>query len=356
MKPFSLLLLSLAIVACAPPYSAELNSAAPLADQMTLLGTLGPVKSPDGSSTTAIKFLPIKPAVTTTSLGALNVETGFLVSQSPGHESLCFAYQESGGNVRISDFRQGFSLVGADPHYPLYEYDVLASTATTANILVFYLGDPTTPGDNTFQYLTATLPNGPFQSTLGPTFMDAIFGSTFVIAAQVFPQPAAADTFNFLVFNGTIYQEGTTTFSGSGFALTTPGSTVPLSGAGSRVLYYLATGVSSASYYTGGKWVCYQWTPPTISSPTLLTGVTHRIDAVLTNGDLLSTEEGTLRIYDSSGSEKLSVGMGALQFCYEAYIGTTPYVFFSLSLPFRNENWAFRVYAIKTKDLLKVTG
>lgn len=360
MKPFSLLLLSLAIVACAPPYNAELNSAAPLADQMTLLGTLGPVKSPDGSSTTAIKFLPIKPTVTTTSLGALNVETGFLVSQSPDHESLCFAYQESGGNVRISDFRQGFSLVGADRNYPLYQYEVVTPTTTTSTDILVLKIDPATPAAGTADLYRATLPNGPFTKPSPPPTqqLTTVFGGPPVLGFSVFALPGA-DRFGFLFDNGSpLDGDGTANFNGSTvvFNTPTPGSTnIQFPGTQKRALYYNngQTGTpyrGYASYYDAGNWLCYRW-DLTVTPATLLSGVTHRIDALLTNGDLISTEDATLRIYDPGGSEKVSVGLGALQFCYEAYVGLTPYVFFSLTLDFPRDNWAFRVFAIKTSKL-----
>ena len=54
---------------------------------------------------------------------------------------------------------------------------------------------------------------------------------------------------------------------------------------------------SFASFFSGGQWVCWQ-----LSTATLMTGITHRVDAILTTGDLLSTEGGTLRLYDSSGA------------------------------------------------------
>jgi hypothetical protein len=307
-----------------------------------------------------MKFLPIKPTSSTTTIDQINIKSGFLVSQSPGREHLTFAFQDSNGKVQISSANGGngggsFSLAGADPNYPLYQYDVIAST-TTANIIVFRLDAASSGNSNSFQYFAAPLPNGQFSSVLGPQNMSTIFGTTVpVLAAQVFPQTTATDTFSFLVSNAGSYQEGTTTFGGvSGFATSTPSSSVLLPGAGNRLLYYKASGVSYASYYAGGKWVCYQWTPTLL--PALLTNVTHRIDALLTNGDLISTEGGTLRVYDPGGGQVLSVGLSGLQFCYEAYVGTTPYMFFSLSLDFPHNSWAFRVYAIPTSELRGLKG
>lgn len=358
MKACLLLFLSLAIVSCAPPYSAELNSSARLASQMTLLGTIGPVNSPNGDSTTAIKLLPMKPSATTTTLDQLTPVSGFLVSESPGQESLNFASQDSSGNVQTMNGGGGFSLAGADPNYPLYEYDVIESTATLANILVF------SPQNNTFQCFEATLPNGPFQAALNPpSALTGLFSPSAVVAAQVFPLYPPADSFNFLLSIATAtYEEGIGSFTLpalSGGSTTT--TNIPLSGAGLRVLYYQGPlgAPSYASYFSAGNWVCRQWPPtaaPTPPTVTLLTSVTRRIDAVLTNGDLISTQDGTLTEYDLNGTKLNSVSLGGLQFCYEAYVGTTPYVFFSLSLGFSHQAWAFRVYAIPTSAMRGLKG
>jgi hypothetical protein len=184
-----------------------------------------------------------------------------------------------------------------------------------------------------------------------------VFPGNTVLATQVFPLSAAPyDRFNFLTPFGTLYAEGNATFAlpvFSGGATTT--SNIPL-GAGFRALYYQGPlgAPSYASYFTSGSWVCYQWT--TLASPTRLTSVTRRIDAVLTDGDLISTQDGTLTVYDLNGTELNSVPLGGMQFCYEAYVGSTPYVFFSLSMGFAHQAWAFRVYAIPTAALRGLKG
>jgi hypothetical protein len=352
MKPYSLLILSLAIVSCAPPYSAELNSSAGLARQMTLLGTFGPIKSPDGNETTEMKFLPLKPTSATTSIDSLGVGSGFLVSRSTGRESLCFAFQESGGNIRIADFRQGFSLAGADPNFPMNEYDVIETT-TTANIVAFHL-DGTASG-GTYQLLTADLAAGTF-TPAGQILLNSVYGSQTAAGVQCLPLVAAPyDRFNFLFTSGSSWSEIDASLSGSSFGTGAIYRTATLPAGINRMLYYRSADNvwSYFGYNSGGNWI---WSRTDGSSTFPLNGVTHRIDAVLSNGDLISTEDATLRIYDSGGAEKLSVGLGALQFCYEAYVGTTPYVFFSLSLDFPREAWAFRAYAIPTAKLRGLEG
>jgi len=355
MKHCPLLLLALLIASCAPPYSPELNTSAALADQMALIGTIGPVSSPDGSATTAIKLLPAKPTASTTSLTQMKLTSGFLVSESSGREKLSWVLEDSGGNVQRSDSNGGFDLTGADPNYPFYDYNVLTTT-TTANMVVYNLGSlvPST----TYQAFTADLGNAQFLNQVPTTLFQSFFGTQIVYGGQVFPLPGS-DQFNFLLSNGGILEEDTATFTSplfSGSTLQNP-SVPALPGLGSRVLYYqnAALGLSYASYNTGGQWVCYQWN----ASPTslsLLAGVTRRIDAVLTDGDLISTHDGTLTIYDSNGVKVHSVPLAGMQFCYEAYVGGTPYVFFSLTLSFPHESWAFRAYAIPTSSLRGLEG
>ena len=112
-----------------------------------------------------------------------------------------------------------------------------------------------------------------------------------------------------------------------------------------------------ADYDAGGQWRCYQWTQGVSADVSLMAGVTHRIDAVLTSGDLLSTEGGILRLYDpNSGSQVVSASLGGLQYCYEAYVGPTPYVFFSLPLGLQNGSWAFAVYVVPTSSMRSLGG
>jgi hypothetical protein len=366
MKACLLLFLSLAIISCAPPYSAELNSSAGIAGQMTLIGTMGPVSSPDGNSTTAIRFLPIKPTATTTTLGQLSVQSGFLVSESSGQERLDFAFQGSGGNVQTTNSVGSFSLAGADPNYPLYQYEV-TTTTTTGNILVFNMGPIL--ASRTVQLFSADLTNGSLASPTGfsnPESLYSLFMSQSAVGAQVSSNPLPTpDYVNFLVPVGSGYAEGLAyTLSGVTSLFTIASTTLAVNSAlalppnASRFLYYhdQTAGRSYASYYdTSGQWVCYQWTPPPTSFTTL-PGITHPIAALLTDGDLISTDGGTLTIYDLNGTELNSVPLGGMQFCYEAYVGNTPYVFFSLSMGFPHQSWAFRVYAIPTSALRGLKG
>ena len=364
MKYRALFFLALGIAGCAPPYSPELNTSAGLADQMTLLGTIGPVSSPDGSSTTAMKLLPVKPTAATTSLSQLKLTSGFLVSESPGRQKLSWVIQDSDGSVKRTDSNGGsFPLTGADPNYPLYQYEQIANNP--GDILVFTLDPAFT--NITVQLYRITLPNGPFQvpSGLPAQNMSDFAFSKHVFGVQVFPL-LGADRFGFLFDNGApLDGDGTTSFSGAGTIFATTGqatvnTNIQFPGTQKRALF-ACNGQTGSSYrgyassFSAGQWACYRW-DTTITPAALLAGVTRRIDAVLTDGDLVSTQDGTLTIYDSNGVKVNSVPLAGMQFCYEAYVGGTPYVFFSLSLSFPHESWALRAYAIPTSALRGLKG
>lgn len=82
VKIVALFLVSLAMVACAPPYLADLDRAI-LTRQMTEVGTAGPVNFQSGLS--GSRFLPAKP--TASSIGNVNLQAGFVVIPSRGCSS-----------------------------------------------------------------------------------------------------------------------------------------------------------------------------------------------------------------------------------------------------------------------------
>jgi len=169
------------------------------------------------------------------------------------------------------------------------------------------------------------------------------------------PQPGG-ETFNFLLLAGSTYYHGAAIVTSTGFSASITPITlpVPLPGFPPRALYGLGpSGAAYASYFTGSSWVCYLMTS---STSILLPGISSRIDAVLTSGDLLSTQDGTLRLYDSGGSLVSSMPLKGLQYCYETYVGPTPYVFFALPMALQHGNWVFNLYAIPTSSLRSLGG
>ena len=344
-------LLGMGMVGCAPPYLVELDKAAPLTKQMTQIATIGLVSLQDAD--TDPRLLPPKPGSTVTSLGQLTIRSGFLVSDNPNGESVVYTYVDSSGQVQTASAIPTLSLSGADQHYPLYQYEV-AATTTTANLVVYRM-DPNNASLDTAQLLTAGLPpSGSLANPLGsaaplPSFNTAgnpVFGESVIPAASGRP-----DSFRwFLADGGGNFEEISTTLQGTTavFNQVTPTLTpMPLPAAVNRYMYY--TGARSYLEYYSGGWICLDITSN--ASPLPLPGISHRIDALLSSGDLLSTEGDTLTLYDPNGSQLLSMPMGGLKFCYEAYIGTTAYCFFSLAIDVQHGNWVFTVYAIPTSQM-----
>lgn len=357
MKPLALVLLCLAVAGCAPAYIEDLDRAAGLTRRMSTVGTVGPLGSLVGIDQARVKFLPVKPTVTT--IDALDVRSGFTVIESSGSVYLQFASPDPSGHVQLTSPAWVFGLAGADPNYPLYEFDVTSTTAT-GNIVVLKMF-PTGPGSSTANLYSVSLPAGPFMANGGPQVLGNVFSLPFtsVLGVAMSPQPAASDSFSFLAWNGTTtFAEGSTTVTGGAtvFAASSATGNPLLAIPSQRALYYKSPGgaFSYASYFTGGQWVCVRWQTSQASVP--LGSVTHRIDALLTSGDLLSTEGGVLRLYDPNGTQVMSVSLGGLRYCYECYVGPTPYVFFSLTMNLGRGGVAFRVYAVPTSSMRGLGG
>ena len=337
MSRFIFPLLCLAMVSCAPPFLVQLDSSSTLTRQMTTVGTFGSINV--SNMATNVRFLPTKP--TATSLAGFSVQSGFTIVEDRGYDNLSFAYVDSSGQIQETG-SQSFLLSGADPNYPLYEYDV-TTTTTSANIVIFKF-DPSTPTNSNASIFEATLPSG-LLGTAGYTenqLLTGIFTGQSILGESMAPSPyPTPDAFNVLLLSRgppLAYSDGTVAVGAAPAVLsvsTLPSAQPLLTFPGTnRFLYCVNQGytLSYASQFTGSGWACYRWTTGVSAAPVLLTDVVHRIDAILTTGDLLSTEGGILRLYDPNGSPVLGVALGGLQFCYEAYVGSTPYVFFSLPM------------------------
>jgi hypothetical protein len=352
-----LLALVLATLAgCAPAYLAELDSAATVTGQMTYLGTIGPLSLGSDLPSTARRFLPAKPVAGGV---GLSVQSGFVLTNQGGGTEVSFVFLDpnNGTPQQATGGGPPFLLAGADPNYPLYDFDV-TTTTTSANLVVFQMS-PTTPSTSQATLVTATVPTPALPtSTLTLSafqVLNTVFPADLVVGAQVSPNPGAVDSFNFLVSDATT----TTAADGTSVLTTAPNVITPqgppgvlpltLPSGATRFFYGKSGTLSYASNFLNGAWQCIRWTTGT-GSVTPLTRMTHRLDAVLTTGDLLSMEGGVLRLYDLSGNQLVARTVGSLQFCYEAYVGSVPYLFFSLALVNQHGDWTFSSYAIPTSS------
>jgi len=134
----------------------------------------------------------------------------------------------------------------------------------------------------------------------------------------------------------------------------------------SRVMYYYDENQpgdparlpnrSFASWYdtASGSWKSYAWweTPATGSGSfsSMPLPIDHRIDALLTTGQLLSTEGGTGRLYDRDGNLLATFPLGNLAYIGEQYVGGAARCYFSQCLIY-DHALHFNVYWIATDRL-----
>ena len=118
-----------------------------------------------------------------------------------------------------------------------------------------------------------------------------------------------------------------------------------------RVLYFYdeTMGRSYASFSDAnqGRWTCYAW--DAVGSY-LQIPVTHPVAALLSNGQLLSMEDGTARVYDRDGALRATFDVGNLAFIAEEYVNGEARCYFSQALPY-NGTQHFNVYWIATSRL-----
>jgi hypothetical protein len=350
LVPAASILTALAVAGCAPPYIEDLNKAAGLVNQMMRVGTVGPVDvDPNGTS---VRFLPPRP--TASAITGVNFQSGFLIVGTAGQDRLSFI---NGSSVHGS---QTFTTSGAVTPYPANQFDVSNTLSNAASIVVSTFDGTST---STYQQYTATLPDGTLTAVNSPQLYSAVFGGGLTVlgAWEVPGAPAALDTWIFLVNPPGSYGAGIVAMDGSAvtfpptgtYALLPPGFSPP-----SRCLYYFSipTGAGVASYYVAGAWSTFQWFGT--GTATAMNGVAHRIDAVISTGDYLSAEGGMLRLYDPSGTgaQVVSMDLRGLQFCYEAYVGSSPYVFFVLPMKMNRGRYAFTVYAIPSSAMRGLKG
>jgi hypothetical protein len=135
-------------------------------------------------------------------------------------------------------------------------------------------------------------------------------------------------------------------------------STVGPTGIPSHALYYYdpLTTQGFANWWDSavGGWVTWKWyeTAPGsgVAVPTQLTGVTHRIDAMLSTGELFSTEGDVGRIYDLNGKLGAQFRFTGLSFVGEVYVGGEAQMLFSQALWYNNQ-LHFNVYSIATNQV-----
>lgn len=267
-----------------------------------------------------------------------------------------------------TDMRQlyggwGQSIAGADSQMPAFaawpvrnpspSSSCLFVIVPTANVYQFILGDP---AGQSFSGTIESLSLTPGLSG------NAVLGASFTAQTGSIP-----DQTHWLTIGGSGYIEiscsmstgalGTAAQLHSGVTAPYPLNFLP-SGTGQFQYFYdIGANRSYASWWdtAGGGWRSVAWwdTSGAISSMSL--PIDRRIDALLSTGELLSTEGGTGRLYRGDGSLDATFPLGNLVFIGEEYVGTAYRSYFSQCLRY-DDALHFNVYWIQTDRLKNIGG
>jgi hypothetical protein len=121
-----------------------------------------------------------------------------------------------------------------------------------------------------------------------------------------------------------------------------------------RCLYYhnSADGISYACFRSGGAWRTYSWQGDLGITFKGLPGITARIDALLSTGELFSAENGIARVFstDGEGAELAHFPLGSLTFVFEGFSGGIARLYFTQSYVI-DYGLRFKVLSIPSLDI-----
>jgi len=361
--------LALFLVACSPPpFNLAISQSARIIKNLTYLGQAGPMDPNSinlGNQVSEdVVFIPEKDG-----MGGITIQSGFVYSMDPmSGQQVSFV----SNNVRYGS-PMPLGPLSSD-QFPSF---MVQSVKSTHNVIVFQYFDPT-PQNNQYMIATGDPNAGTFNSPGGwivlTNFINvAPFNPPITngrgIGVSIYPDPNPALDRSYWLFrqSGTNnYLEGE--FDVSQNPITPPG--IPLRGIApydissfvgnlaKRVLYYFNP-VTARSYVSvwnspasPGVWSNWVWIDA-VPTNGQLTGVDHRIDALLTSGELFSTEGNIGRVFDPTtptGSLEATFPLSDLRFIGEVYISGTATMLFSEALWY-NRQVSFNVYSIPTSQL-----
>jgi hypothetical protein len=377
-----LLAFALLCLSCDAPFDLSLSQAAAVISKMTLQQTIAPLYTLDGGQGDVdIVFLPEKESAAP----GIDFQNGFILLRGTYRTTLRYirfdsaqsSYQVFGGWSR--------EFINPDPNYQPFAFEPLKFPNLNDSTIGVVGLDPVDPGNSSVQLAIANIPSsslaegtwlnlkGSFINLLGP---GPLYDAN-VLGYSIYPTDAAQpfDNSYWLVrMNSGIdagrLREVAMDLSAAGFMSkydTKPAATdIPELAGVTRCHYFYdpdpirgPTPDDRKSYVswfdtTAGSWRCISWKGTVTVESNVLSGVTHRIDALLTTGMLFSTEGNVGRVYDSSGTELASFPLGALRFIGERYVDGAPLALFSLARIVTErygETLAIDLYSIPTAGL-----
>jgi hypothetical protein len=339
-KILPLLALALCCLSCYAPFDLSMSQAAVLLSnpKLTYRGTVGPITNLDGDSEDMdFRFHPDKTMPVVGVDAGIDFRSGFLVMQ--GRTRTRLQYVRSLGGANPYEIIWGWER-DHYPRTPQYEPSVVETLkyANIAESSIVILADPNPddPASREVSILKAMFP-GPPPSSIS-LFWNAnlrmMFGSGNASGYSI--RPTAFD-FNidraYVLYRNDPALNGPFSEVRSDIRNAVPGGLLPVR---TYPLYTVPEldGVARCQYFhnedllrsyvswfdtAAGSWKCISWDGP---GPVVTTSlpITHRIDAVLTNGQLFSTEDETGRLYQANGDEVSTFPLGSVRFVGERYI------------------------------------
>jgi len=350
-------ILLLLLLSCAPPFDLGYSSAAVIIGSMTRESRPGPLTnySKEIYSSSPV-FYPEKTAT------GVDATRGFYLTTDIGGSVAFLGFAQPNGLGGYTSFSSAIGILyHQDTHFPVF---TAATVKTGDNVAVIGM-DSLSPSNDTIAVMSAAgLQASPPSVTYSNKFTTFVgFGSPpWALGASVFPSAGPSDFIYFLMRDTATgqYHDAQASIDATGILAS---SFVDLFGAQSfdfipagttRVMYYHdpTSGASYASFWSGGQWQCWKWwLTGGVFERTLLTGMSARIDALLTTGELFSTQDGIGRVYDSNGNQLTSFPLGNLSFAFEEYVNGAARVFFSLPIVQDQSRISFAVYSIATNKL-----
>ena len=346
---------------CLPvPFDAGVSEAAAAASKMTRDNPALITGGYNGDGTaTGFAFYP-----QVLSSGGFDYSTGFITSldnQSVNIQAVANGSQFSGTNQFISN---------PDPYAPAYLGWPVKSGPSFLFGIIF---DALSPASGTGYALFQATPPSTFTST-GSSLLSLVapLGTvTSVIGASVSASSSSSyDLLHILGAGPTTYIEAIFQVQSSvvgGSSVPRAAVALPFIPAGTtRVMYFYddneaatdparTDNRSFASWYdtSSDSWVSWAWwQTPTGSGPlsSMRLPISYRLDALLSTGQLLSTENGVGRLYDRDGNLIATFPLGNLVYIAEEYVGGVARCYFSQCLVYNNQ-LHFNVYWVPTGQL-----
>lgn len=347
-KRLSALLLPLILLCCSlPPYDEDLSLAMITAGKMKQEAEIGPLHRWSGEyEGTDYFFVPDK--------GIFN--RGFIIAAGENYIKFQFVENDGMGNYWI-DAEDWRPITNQNDKTLNFRVEAVKGGGYI-NFVRFDSGDYANNELTVLEYFPSNIVNaaGPF---ILRTEINTDFGFlSIVLGSNIYPDTIGTDEIHFLCKLDTGgYREVSYNINNTGinwgFGIDIRGSSFPLplppDLENAFYYYYPGSDTSFISFYYDGIYHNFSWDDSCILKP--LTGISTRIDALLTTGELFCRTHNMGYVYNQDGIRQYDFPLGDLHFVYEYYTGSEYRMYFTLAYWLYEDELYFKVYSIPTEDL-----